>query len=123
MSDFDILWSVYPHAPGRKTKRTLIKATFNVVTGPGKTTYVDKLPIFSQATPAVLISAAKARHMELLGAATPAEGPKYEFEQGLAVWLNQARFEDWDQDERERLAAKYDDLQDRIQRNKLRIVK
>lgn len=121
MTDFDILWKAYPHAPKRKTKRAVAEATFNACTGPGKTTKVNGLPITSKATPAVYIAAAKARHMELLNAATPADGPSYDFEPGICVWLNQAGYQDYEPKERDRLAGEYDDLQERMQERKHRL--
>ena len=120
MTDFDEFWTAYPkHA--QRSKKAVSRAIFEAITGPGRHTKVDGLDLSHQETPGVLIAAAKAYRMVLIQSSEGDENP-YKYAQGSQVWLNQGRFEDFDDDEREELAAKWDDLQERISRNKLRVV-
>lgn len=120
VSDFDIFYQIYPRY-AQRSKRSVARALFEVITGPGRHTKVDGLPLFHQTTPEVLITAAKAYRMSLLQSSEPGEH-EYKYAPACERWLNHGRFEDIDDEEREKLAAKYDDLQERIQRNKLRVV-
>ena len=120
MTAFDEFWIAFPkHA--QRSKKAVSRAIFEAITGSGRHTKVDGLDLYHRTTPEVLISAAKAYRMVLIQSSEDEDAP-YKYAQGSQVFLNQGRFEDFDDDEREELAAKWDDLQERIQRNKLRVV-
>lgn len=121
MTSFETFWRAYPRY-AQRSKKAVSRALFEAITGPGLAVRVEGLTLHHKEAPATLIQAAKAYRMALLDASDPGEH-EFKFAPACNVWLKQGRFEDHDPDERDRLAAKYDDLQARINRNKLEVVK
>lgn len=115
MSDFNTAWKLFPHhatrskkAPSRAIWQAIITAGYNCI---GR---VDSSPIRLgnvQETEEALIEAVKAMKMH-----TPEEELK--FVPGFQVWLHQARFLDYDDEERKELAINFDTQLERIEKHK-----
>ena len=109
MSDFETAWKeIYPHHATR-SKKAPAEAIWVALTTDGYNCVgrVDSSPIklgCVTETEDALCEAIKAMRM-----CTPEEDLRYV--PGMQVWLHQARFLDYDEDERKHLAGQYDDLQ------------
>lgn len=117
---FDEFYAIIPKYAQRSQKK-ISRALFEAITGPGLHVKVDGLAMFHKEIPQVLIQAAKACRMSMIETAEPGEH-EFKYAPACQVWLRRGRWEDIDDDERYRLAAKYDDLQERVNSN-LRVVK
>ena len=111
MEEFDAFWKAFP----RKVGKALCRAKFNKITGGGLTIAIEGEKITLKATAAEIVAAAKAYWMQ--------EDGEKQFIPHPATWLNQGRFEDIDEEERDALAERYDRLQERIAAGKLRVIK
>jgi len=123
MSEFNTAWKLFPHHATR-SKKPLARAIWSQIITAGYNCIgrVDSSPIKLgnvQETEEALIEAVKAMKM-----CVPEEELK--FVPGFQVWLHQARFLDYDDDERKELADKFDKLQgiqERLkEQGKLRVV-
>ena len=111
MDDFNAFWTAYP----RKVGKALCRAKFAKITGVGLSVMVEGERLLLRASADDLVKAAKAFSV------TTDEEKR--FIPHPATWLNQGRFEDMDEDERDRNAAFYDRCQEARQAHKLKVVK
>ena len=111
---FEDFWKAYP----RKTQKAVARKTFEEITGGGKMTSTCGVKILSKATPEELIEAALAFRWKM----RIEEEQEERFIPMPATWLNQARFEDMDEDERRELANKMRTLMERMEKPRLRVV-
>lgn len=123
MNNFNIAKALYPHHATR-SKTSAARAVWLELTNMGHkcVARVDSTPLklgTVTETEEALIEAVKAMKM-----CVPEEELK--FVPGFQVWLHQARFLDYDDDERKELADKFDKLQgiqERLkEQGKLRVV-
>lgn len=113
---FEIAWSIYPHYQNR-SKRAIAKSKFDQITGWGLNTYAldegVQVPLTLQAEAAIIIEACKAFSMTM---------QERQFSPGFHTWLNQGRFLDLPDAERQRLASRYDEKMSKREQH-LRLVK
>ena len=119
---FADLWRCYPHHKAR-SKKAVSEAIFKAVINGGRSTKVDGLSLFLQAKPDEIVRAAKAYHMIFIKARTPADGIDLQYSAALNVWLNQGRFLDLEDEDRDSLAAQYDAYKEGRTNGGLRLVK
>ena len=115
MTPFDEFWTAFP----RKVGKALCRSKFAKLTGPGLSVCVDGEKLTLTYTAEELIKAAKAYSVS-----PEVDETELRFLPHPATWLNQGRFEDMEEDERDRQAAFYDRVQERVtEMKKLRVVK
>lgn len=116
MNRFDEFWKAYP----RKVQKPLTRAKYAKVIGNGLVANVDGERLRLSFSEDDLIKAAKAFNREVSN-----EDREKVYIPHPVTWLNQGRFEDIEEDERDRLAAQYDRIQELVEQSKqkLRIVK
>lgn len=116
MNDFEIFWRIYP----RKCGKAMARAKWKQITGngmqakcrdrDGNTMEVD---LFARSDE--LIEGAKAYRYDCIDT-------EARFIAHPSTWLNQGRWEDMDEEERATKARKMDDIIERMQKPKLRVV-
>tara|TARA_Y100000593_G_scaffold18291_1_gene36562 strand:- start:200 stop:544 length:345 start_codon:yes stop_codon:yes gene_type:complete len=111
---FDDFWKAYP----RKSQKAVARATFDEITGSGKMTSTCGVKILAKATPEELIESALAFRWKM----RIEEEQEERFIPMPSTWLNQARFEDQDEDERKELANKMRELMERMDKPRLSVV-
>ena len=103
MDDFDEFWRAFP----RKVGKALCRSKFKKLIGAGLSVSVDGEKLVLTYTADELIKAAKA-----YAVSDEVGETELRFLPHPATWLNQGRFEDIDEDERDRQAAFYDRCQE-----------
>lgn len=118
MSDFETFWRIYP----RKVGKAMARSKWNAITGNGlqarckdRDGNVMDMDLFAR--PEALIEAAKAYRYMTIDKETPEQ-----FIAHATTWLNQGRWEDYEDDERRELASKMDQLTEYMNRPNLRVV-
>lgn len=116
MSDFESFWNAYP----RKVGKAMARSKWNAITGNGlqarckdRDGNVMDMDLYSD--PVVLVEAAKAYRYASIDT-------EARFIAHPTTWLNQGRWEDYDDDERRQMARNMDKILERAERPKLRVV-
>ena len=102
---FDKCWDIYPHYQGR-SKKAISRAKHAAITTGGLKTFAkdesgNRVPLLLHCSPETLVEACKAQAMTV--------GSDRQYVPGMQVFMNQGRFEDWSDNERQSLARKYDE--------------
>ena len=111
---FEEFWEVYP----RKSCKAVARATFNEITTKGKMTATCGVKILAQSTPEELVEAALAFRYKT----NIVEETEQRFIPLAATWLNQARYEDQDENERKEMADKMRNLLQHMKKPRLNVV-
>jgi hypothetical protein len=111
---FEDFWKAYP----RKAQKAVARETFDEITGGGKMASTCGVKILAEATPEELVEAALAFRWKV----RIEEEQEERFIPMPSTWLNQARFEDQDEDERKEMADKMRTLLERMEKPRLSVV-
>jgi|SRR3990167_3282300 len=98
MSDtaiFDDFWNIYPHYKSR-SKKALTRAIWEQITGDGRRTNVDGVRLSLRTTPERILAAAKKFQADIDRDYTASTSENRQYVPGSQVWLNQARWEDFE---------------------------
>lgn len=116
---FTECYKIYPHHKGR-SKKILAKAIFNQICGKGINTTVDGVKLTVQAEPEDILQGCKATAMSVIRDDSDDAG---QFVAGFQVWLRQGRMFDYEDDALEEACKRYDEIQARVARSKLKVVR
>ncbi len=114
MSKFDEFWAVLP----RKVGKAITRSKFAKITGSGLHSTGDGEKLFLRETEDNLIKAGKAWRVQ-----TWDDDTEKMFIPHPRTWLSQGRFEDFDEDERDSMAERYDVVLVKVADRKLRVIK
>jgi hypothetical protein len=117
MTKFDEFWAAYP----RRVGKALCRAKFNKITGSGLRVTIEGETFTLQDDADDIIKSAKAFTQRGING-----DAEQKYIPHPATWLNQGRYEDIEDDERDELAAFYDRIQgkikERLEARKLKVV-
>ena len=118
MDDFELFWSIYP----RKVGKAMARAKWSQITADGldakcrdRDGNVMKLALHAPAQ--ALLDAVKVYAYQCMDAETPQKYIAHP-----TTWLNQARWEDYDEQTVAAYVTKYDTLQEYKRKHNLRVV-